>query len=174
MNNSDLREHLVCKVAHQIPNIGKTGMMKAMYFLQQIYKVPLGYDFNIYNYGPYDEDVLVTLDCAEKGGFINIQSTFYENGVTGYEISAKTDVPLAPEYSEHIDKISKNFNKYTAKQWELTSTIVYLYVAYNENDWNFDELDDNVQRIKPHFDIETIKAERNRLENLNILSDAIQ
>ncbi|MCL2578398.1 MAG: hypothetical protein FWE32_00020 [Oscillospiraceae bacterium] len=175
MDKVELRESMVFEIASKMGGIGKTGMMKAMYFLQQVYKVSLDYDFNIYNYGPFDEDVLVAVDCAKKKELIDIQLKDYGDGISGYEIIAKEDMQFpASAYSGFIDEISRIFSDYTAKKWELASTIVYLYVAYHENpDWDINELDENVMRIKPHFTISEIEKERKHLESLEVLSKAI-
>ncbi|MCL2857378.1 MAG: hypothetical protein FWE19_06640 [Oscillospiraceae bacterium] len=173
MDKSQLRSNVVCAVANKISGIGKTGMMKSMYFLQQVYKVPLGYDFDIYNYGPYDEDVLVAVDSAKREKLIDVRPKNY-NGFMGYEIVAKGDtISELSVYVDALDEISQNFGKYHAKDWELASTIVYLYMAYHENGWDMEELDENVRRIKPHFALQDIKAERKRLEEIGVLCKAV-
>ena len=37
---------------------GRTALMKCLYFLQTVHRVPLGYHFGLYTYGPFDSDVL--------------------------------------------------------------------------------------------------------------------
>jgi len=168
------RKNIVHDVANKIEGIGKTGMMKAMYFLQQVYKVPLGYDFRIHSFGPFDEDVLAAIDFAEKKGLIDVVPEDYSDGVSGYSINAtKNEQVLLSEYSEPISDLLANFGEYTAKEWELTSTIVYLYVAYMDNGWDLDELDENVKRIKPRFELEEIQKERELLNKLGILDRAV-
>ena len=36
---------------------GKTALQKLFYILQEVYRVPLGYDYTLYNYGPYSEEL---------------------------------------------------------------------------------------------------------------------
>jgi hypothetical protein len=170
----EFRKNIVYEVADKMEGIGKTGMMKAMYFLQQIYKIPLGYDFKMYSYGPFDDDVLVAMDVVKDENLIDIIPEDYGDGVSGYSIrtTKKGHLPSG-EYSEFIDALSNNFGGYSAKEWELTSTIVYVHTAYMENGWNLEELYENVRRIKPRFGIDEIKKEHERLKELGILDMAI-
>jgi len=150
-------------------------MMKAMYFLQEVYKLPLRYDFSIYTYGPYDEDVMAFLGYAEDEGLINVKPVV-DHGYRGYEITLqKGDTVLSEENMAAVEEIAEHFGDYTAKQWELASTIVFAYVSYTENniEINTDEINEDVRRIKPHFSKEEIEQERKHLEDLNILSRAI-
>ena len=170
-----LRKDTVCEVASQMPGIGKTGMMKVMYFLQQVYKVSLEYDFDIYTYGPYDEDVLVAIGDAEKDEKgIDVKTIRYDNGITGYEITSKEEArSTMSKNTGAIEEISQHFSGYTAKKWELTSTILYLHVAYFENKWDFSELFENVRGIKPHFSIQEIEKEWNYLKECGFLDRAV-
>ena len=45
--------------------LGRTAIMKLAYFRQTVKEVPLGYNFRLYTYGPYDGDVLTDLSQAE-------------------------------------------------------------------------------------------------------------
>jgi len=113
------------------------------------------------------------VDSAKKETLIDVRQINY-NGLMGYEIIAnETVVPESSEYIDAIEEIANSFGKYTAKKWELTSTIVYLYVAYHENSWEMDEPDENVRRIKPHFALQDIEAERKRLEEIGVLCKAV-
>ena len=47
--------------SHPSHHIGRTALMKYMYFLQTLRGVQLGYNFSMYSYGPFDADVLS--DC---------------------------------------------------------------------------------------------------------------
>ena len=38
--------------------LGRTQLMKLCYFLQEIEQVPIRYDFRLFNYGPFDSEVL--------------------------------------------------------------------------------------------------------------------
>ncbi len=60
---------------------GRTVMMKLAYLLQTIRNVPLGYHFELYNYGPYDNDVLSDLSQAATLDAIDYQIVNYPGGM---------------------------------------------------------------------------------------------
>ena len=94
-------------------NLGKTGMMKFLYLLQTIYKVPLGYEFEIYTYGPYCQTVMSDIEYAEFADCIQVKPITYPSGLSGYSINAKqTDnkvlentTDIIHEYSRQIDEV---------------------------------------------------------------------
>ena len=53
---------IIFELVSQKADLGKTAIMKFMFMLQQVYKVPLGYDFKIYTYGPYSSEVMDDMD----------------------------------------------------------------------------------------------------------------
>ena len=56
---------------HPAHHIGRTALMKYMYFLQTLRAVPLGYNFSMYSYGPFDSDVLADLSTAEAMNLVS-------------------------------------------------------------------------------------------------------
>jgi hypothetical protein len=174
MDTYRLREYAIASAAKKLSGLSKTGMMKAMYLLQQVYKVPLDYEFSIYTYGPYDVEVLTYTDIAERDGLVRIDQYDLAEGSVGYKIYAKTSKSaesFPKEYTDAIDKIAKNFHGYTARKWELTATIVYVYNAYIMNGTSIGKstLCNRVYELKPHFDEADISAEYDKLERIGFL-----
>jgi hypothetical protein len=64
---SNERIGLIAYLAKRSP-IGRTALMKYCYFLQALRGVPLGYNFSLYSYGPFDAAVLSDLGDAEALG----------------------------------------------------------------------------------------------------------
>ncbi|HQU46834.1 MAG: hypothetical protein B7Z74_10750, partial [Deltaproteobacteria bacterium 21-66-5] len=67
---------------------GRTAMMKFAYLLQTLRGVPLGYDFRLYNYGPYDIRVLNDLSQAERFRAVKEKTVSYPKG-DGYQYLPK-------------------------------------------------------------------------------------
>ena len=54
--------------------LGRTALMKFLYFLQQVRGVDLGYNFTLYTYGPFDAAVLEDLSSTTSlGAHLGIQ-----------------------------------------------------------------------------------------------------
>ena len=86
--NTTERISIITELAKRDANIGKTAMMKFLYLLQTVYSVPLGYDFEIYTYGPYSQAVMSDIEFADYTGSIYISPVEYPNGLNGYRINA--------------------------------------------------------------------------------------
>jgi hypothetical protein len=178
MDTYNLRESAIAYTAKKLSGLSKTGMMKVMYLLQQVYKVPLNYEFTIYTYGPYDVEVLTHTDIAERDGLIRINQPDLARGSIGYKIYPKASkhVERFPEeYSNAIDKISEHFQDYTARKWELAATIVYVHNAHMMNETSICKpaLCERVHRLKPHFDNTDISIEYDKLEKIGFLKHSV-
>ena len=167
---------IISKIVTIDENLGKTAMMKYIYLLQQVYKVPTGYDYEIYTYGPYSSELAGDINLAAD--FDIIEAT-YSSKHTGFELrpTSQTNICIDKEkefineYSDAISEVIKLFGRKTTKELELSSTIIYVYSNHSFNKWDtsFEEVTNYVKSIKPHFDMDTIKAEYMNLESLGIL-----
>jgi len=157
----------ITEIAKRDPDIGKTGMMKFLYLLQAIYKVPLSYDFEIYTYGPYCQTVMSDIEYAEFSDYLKVSPVEYPNGMNGYHIRTEAgseqllekESTLLLKYSQEIDDVISFFGGKSAKELELYSTTVFVALSYADNHWGNSrtEICGAVQKIKPHFSINTIK-----------------
>ncbi len=169
----------ITEIAKRDANIGKTGMMKFLYLLQAIYKVPLGYDFEIYTYGPYCQAVMSDIEYAEFADYIQVAPITYSNGISGYQITAKDGSKeileekseILSKYSKEISEVISSFGKKNAKELELYSTIVFVAFSFSDNDWGKSkgEICNAVKKIKPHFTIETISEAYDDLNHKHLL-----
>lgn len=176
------RMGIISEITKKKPGLGKTAMMKYIFLLQKVYKVPLGYDFEIYTYGPYSSEVMEDIDFAKHQDIISMEMVTYPTGYIGYSLtpSANTEKIIKEEsefisnYQEPIKKMIALFGNKSAKELELATTIIYLYQTYTANNWacNLREVSKNVHEIKPHFDISTIQEEYQSLDELGILKQA--
>ncbi len=175
MGISDKRIGIIAEITKEYPNVGKTALMKFLFLLQEVYGVPLGYDFEIYTYGPYSSEVMEEIDWARHQNIISMEAVCYSTGYNGYNfrISDRTDKVIEEEkefilsYENAIGEMLSLFGGKSAKELELLTTIIYLYQIYEDNGWecNMKEISENVREIKPHFDISTINKEYSFLED---------
>ena len=114
-------------------HIGRTALMKYMYFLQTIRGMPLGYDFSMYSYGPFDSNVLADLSSAEAMGVVQVTPVEFSGGY-GYRISpgirasaAKNETKaFLTAHEEDIAWLFTVFGSFNSAELELASTIVYV------------------------------------------------
>lgn len=147
-------------LAEKYPKLGRTALMKLCYFLQTLRKVPLGYRFTLYSYGPFDSSVLSDLSSAEALGGLDSDIVFYPSGY-GYEIqpsdlseSVKAlDSRFLKKHKADIHWVVKQFAKFGSADLELLSTIVYVDREYARAKKRItaDSLAGEVHEVKPRF-----------------------
>jgi uncharacterized protein len=160
MNIESNRIAVITRLAEKAQNLGRTALMKYCYFLQTLRRVPLGYSFSLYSYGPFDSDVLADLDATEAVGGVKTEVVYYPGGY-GYQIEPGTRVGGAKRwgaeflerYDIDIDWVLAQFGNLTAAQLELASTIIYSdreAISRSEK-LTTDQLTQRVHDVKPHF-----------------------
>ena len=161
MQNNDVttavRLGVFAKLAKSAPGpFGRTALMKLCYFLQVLKDVPLGYDFSLYSYGPFDSEVLSDLQTAESLSVLDSSVSYYSGGYS-YQITTSENSNEAianggqfiDKYEGRIEWVAKTFAGRSASELELLSTIVY--VNRTEGLTDDTSLIQSVKRIKPHF-----------------------
>jgi hypothetical protein len=140
--------------------LGRTAVMKLLYFLQILKKVPLGYDFKLHTFGPFDSDVLDDLAYAGVFGAVRERVVNQSQGYR-YEIRPGkrwADVQqqsgdLLEENRQAIDWVTHEFGHDSAADLELLSTIVFVDRENQKEGKGVDlkELAKQVCGIKPRF-----------------------
>lgn len=140
--------------------LGRTAIVKMAYLLQVLRGVPLGYDFRLYTYGPFDADVLDDLAYAQALKAVEVCTVQYAVGY-GYDvrpgpvaatIKARAEDWLA-RHQQEIEWVVSEFGSYTASELELISTIVYAdrELGRSSKTATVEELAHQVREVKPHF-----------------------
>lgn len=134
--------------------------MKLAYLLQTVRGLPLGYDFRLYSYGPFDSDALSDLDRAESLGLVSAQMVRFPSGY-GYEFSLGPKNSLGSEplnkgcegYESEIAWALKEFGNSSAADLELITTIVYVdrEMVSREEESSVEDLARTVKEVKPRF-----------------------
>ncbi|MBW1708395.1 MAG: hypothetical protein JRJ73_00725 [Deltaproteobacteria bacterium] len=174
-NRLGLLVHIVEK--YQGGSLGRTVAMKLFFLLQTVKKVPLGYNFRLYTYGPFDSEVLNDLDYAVTLGGLESQVVYYPSGY-GYKIDLgekaeemkQNAKDFLKQYNEEIDWVLDKFGQYSATDLELISTISYVNrnLAERGQKTDINELSQRVSTIKPRFSIEKIKEKAESLNSLKL------
>lgn len=175
MNEIDkFRLALLPVLAERAPagHIGRTALMKYMYFLQAVRGVPLGYSFSMYSYGPFDSAVLADLSSGETLNIVDVTPVEFSGGY-GYrirsggraEVAKNNAAQFLSKYSKDLDWLFSTFGNLNSAELELASTIVYVDRELLELRQHapIDVVTQRVHDIKPHFTREQV---RNFVEGL--------
>jgi uncharacterized protein len=147
--------------------LGRTAIMKLAYFLQAVKEVPLGYNFRLYTYGPYDSAVLTDLSQAEamraiKSKVVPNPSGYgyeFEPGPKVNEVKGLIKAGLTAHESA-IRWVVSEFSSMSASDLELVSTILYAdrEAEQNGKTLKIDDLCLQVSQIKPRFALAYIRS----------------
>lgn len=157
-----LRLAVLTKLVKDAPQRpGRTALMKFAYLLQEVRGVPLGYRFELYNYGPYDATLIGDLSQAVLDRAIKSETVTYAT-CYGYEYSPnqrwyskfgdEVNSKLA-RFNDDLDWVIKEFGAFSASRLELASTIVFAEreMRRKRQQRSKAELAIRVERIKPYF-----------------------
>lgn len=116
------------------PELGKTVLQKVVYLLQDLARVPVGYRFDFYTYGPYSVELLQDLDLVEGLGGVKIHRVV--SLVGGFDIApgdrADDLIRKASNWlkeqgaDDAISRIVGDYGHLSARDLELRATIVYV------------------------------------------------
>ncbi len=167
--------NIILNIMKRNPDLGKTKLMKIIYMLQQVKKVDLGYDFDIYTYGPYSSEVLESVDELTDEGLM-LSKMYQYNNYVGYELS------LTDEGAQALSDIEKKEDVAirdildfaegkSAKDLELYSTIIFINHFYSRSKSGSGStvVTKKVHEIKPHFEEKSISEAYEALASKNYI-----
>ncbi|MDG5814212.1 hypothetical protein QA601_03915 [Chitinispirillales bacterium ANBcel5] len=155
---------LASRLAEKPVQFGKTSLQKILFILQEGYGVKCGYDFTLYNYGPYCVDVTIDLDQTETLGGVTVVSIY--SGTGGYQLKpgSKTEdlkkraQQFLLENREKIDHVIETFGTMNARELELRATLLFAANEAKDNHEpiSVDSLYSIIKSIKPKYSDEEI------------------
>ena len=116
-------------VARSRTKLGRTALMKLAFLLQTVEGLPLGYNFRLYTYGPFDEDVLNDLGQAEcMQAVVSTMIPFSGGEGYGYEFSpgpscGQVRILLAEAikpYEGKLDQMIERFGNRMPPTWSFS------------------------------------------------------
>jgi uncharacterized protein YwgA len=161
---------------------GRTALMKFAYILQTVRGVPLGYNFELYNYGPYDTTVLSDLSQAATLKAIKSETVTYPSGYgyryttndKGYSALCKKAAGELTKHGNDIAWVLDEFGSDSASRLELVSTIIFAERETRRKRCieSPSGLCRRVKGIKPYFSDDVISETISELESKNLISVA--
>lgn len=165
----EIRSAVLARIARESAaagrTLGRTQLMKLLYFLQERKGAFLGYDFRLFTYGPFDSDVLGDLSAACGLDVLTEKTVLYSRGY-GYDIAPAARAERLsqdlerenPDIAKAVDEVVHEFGQYGAAELELRSTIYFVYREFAEEGKSYspEEITDRVHQIKPYFEKSSI------------------
>ncbi len=151
------RYGLIVELARRLeavsPQFGKTALQKLVYILDASFGVRLDYEFTLYTYGPYSQELASDLEIVASIGGVELMAR--ANGVhirTGkcVESIVQRSESFTSEYVEVLDELVRTFGSFSATDLELRATLIF--VSQHELLFTREELMGELTAIKPHFE----------------------
>lgn len=133
---------------------GETHLQKCVFFLQEMRKVPTGYTFQLYKYGPYSFDMHDEIVRLRGIGMLSLYSRKPQYGaalkVSELGQSLRTHFPKTlKKYSDHIDFVTDNFGDLNASELGKLATAYYFILQDQGN--SDEEVAIKINNVKSHI-----------------------
>ena len=158
--------------------LGRTALQKIMYFIVRK-GVPLPYQFEIYNYGPFCSDIYPDVECLERNKVLvdnsNNLGTYWDYA-PGENIDELLDQYRSDleEYEDTINEVVQVFADLRPDTLELIATLDYLYQDEKARKGAHPEKPKVVERflqVKEKFSRETVEKAYDTLLKLGIFNN---
>ncbi|WP_018085605.1 hypothetical protein [Desulfurispora thermophila] len=134
---------------------GETHLQKCLYFLQELLKVPVGYQYVLYKHGPYSFDLHDEITEMRAKMFLELRPRQYPYGpsiVPGKIAGRLKELYAEPftRYAGQIDYVAQKLAVLGVAKLEQLATS--LYVTLKNPAASLEERACRVVELKPHVD----------------------
>ncbi len=149
--------------------LGRTALMKLVFLMQEGKGIPVGYNFRLYSYGPYDSEVLQDLEFLRGFGYLKEETVqeekyqwkkYYKSDKNS-EINENSG--LLNGYKTEIDNLIRKYGKETARKLELYATTLFVMKEKEDCDFNDELIIKKVSEIKPKYSQQEIEQAFQRM-----------
>ena len=151
---------LIQKLRYDGSWCGETHIQKAVFFLQEITDVPLGFKFVMYWHGPFSFDLRDELTGLRADGLLRLEP------VQGYGPKiAPTDrcvhiqswyTQVLESYSRHLEFIVARIGKAGAVELERLATACFV-TRFKVNSHSVSKRAKKLNQLKPHIQLESAR-----------------
>ena len=155
---------------------GETHIQKATYFLQELLRVPTGFEFILYKYGPFSFDLRdeLTALCADGVFKLEPQPAPYGPSMVPTDLGMKVK-GLYPKtlkkYQEQIDFVAKSLGDKGVAKLEGLATALYVTL---QNEGSVEVRAKRIQELKPHVSSEMAESSVKEVDDIRDRAGAIR
>lgn len=137
---------------------GETHIQKAVFVLQELLRVFLGYDFVMYRHGPYSFDLRDELSSMRAGGLVKLQARMPPYGpsiITTPEAAVlKERFPKTlGAHRERIAFVARTLGDKGVVELERLATALYVTDKREDGRQSVTERAKKVNKLKPHVEL---------------------
>jgi len=138
--------------------LDNAAIQRLVYVLQEIFAVPLAYDFSLYNYGPYSADLTGDIEYTEYLGGIKTYdyedasatgSTVLKTGEKSAHFSKEALDFLRQNRVDNLDETLAKIKDFTSQELDVLSTLHMIYDGLDEKEITKEFLVSRLREVKP-------------------------
>lgn len=146
---------------------GSTHLQKCIFFFQYLFKVPMGYRFVIYHYGPFSFELDEELALLRIRGWLEISpepgyGVHYRPGKEAPNIESGT----VCNHEDELNIVARLLGGLSVKQVELLATTYYVVNGLDGRERDLNTAFQKIHQLKPHFKEGEIEEGYRQLEEL--------
>ena len=147
---------------------GETHVQKSLFFLKNLLRVPLNYNFVLYKHGPYSFDLHHDVGKMRAYNFIGLEPRLpYGPSFTHGDMAGKLLTRFGRTIKKHehaIEFIASNFGNANVRELERYATALFVDLEFpNETPAH---LVKKITELKPHIDEEEAAVAVQSIEQL--------
>ena len=150
--NERERRALVCLLVKEMGQTdswaAETHIQKCVYFLQEMLKIPVGYDYILYKHGPYSFDLRSELAVMRARFQLDLKPRYPYGPSFILGSRGKLNLPLVEQHEEAVRFVATELSVKTAGALERLSTA--LYVRAENPGLKDEEATQRIHELKPH------------------------
>lgn len=139
---------------------GETHLQKAMYFLQEMFDVPTGYDFILYKHGPFSFELRDELTAMRADSLLALRpQPPYGPSLFTTEIGTrlKGEYPRTLEqYRRQIGFVAERLGSKNVSGLEQLATA--LFVTLEDEGRPVEDRAEEINHLKPHIDFDSAEV----------------
>lgn len=168
MRKAALLAELVDKLQKEGSWCGETHIQKATYLLENLFEVPLDYEFTLYKHGPYSFDLRNVVTAMRADGLLELQP--HPPYGPSY-MTTEASVELRKRYPKTLRKFGPALEFIAGSLgskgiFELEQLSTALYVKEERAGASKKESAERIRALKPHISPEEATSAMESLETL--------
>jgi hypothetical protein len=145
---------------------GETHMQKTAFFLQDLFEVPLGFEFVLYKHGPFSFDLRDELTFMRAQGFLQLEPQYpygpsLISGAKG-ELLSTAFRQAVEQYTAVIRFVALKLGVKTVAELERTGTALYIRLR----EPRVPDIAQRLTALKPHIALPDARAAASEVEQI--------
>ena len=169
------RNAIVLSLADELKSAGswcgETHLQKSVYLLQELTRVPLGFDFILYKHGPFSFDLRDALTAMRADYQLQIQATYTPCPLRAQSCYHRDGAKLQERLSSVVELHRKEI-AFVAKQLgsksvtELEQLGTALYVNKEDDSRSLEQVAQRVNELKPHIPMDVAREAADGIDEI--------